>query len=283
MSWWREHKQRARSSRLRFINLTERRAGFFALFCAFSGAALAADPRPAPGLDPGGVAVAIISDGLDYTRPDIAARLARDGEGEIVGFDFADNDRYPFDASGAGTELARLVAAEAPAARIAPVRVPAQDAKALAKSLAFVARSPVRVALFAGRGGRQDGGWRSVQQMTMQIGGVLFVVPAGDESADLDHAGVSEATGNVIVVTASDGAGAILTAANRGAKSVDVAAPAASSSLAAARIAALAARIAEAEPESGGAALKTRVLSLAAVQPSGATSAGWIAEPARRR
>jgi hypothetical protein len=37
-------------------------------------------PLP-PGRDPGGQAVALISTGIDYTRLDIAARLARDGEG----------------------------------------------------------------------------------------------------------------------------------------------------------------------------------------------------------
>lgn len=56
----------------------------------------AGKPRVPPGVDPGGVAIAIIGGGIDYTRPEIAARLARDGEGEIVGWDFIDNDRRPF-------------------------------------------------------------------------------------------------------------------------------------------------------------------------------------------
>ena len=54
-------------------------------------------PRVPPGRDPGGVAVAIIGSGIDYTRPEIAARLARDGEGEIIGWDFLDNDRRPYE------------------------------------------------------------------------------------------------------------------------------------------------------------------------------------------
>lgn len=54
-------------------------------------------PRVPPGVDPGGVAIAIIGNGIDYTRPEIAARLARDGEGEIVGWDFVDDDRRPFE------------------------------------------------------------------------------------------------------------------------------------------------------------------------------------------
>ncbi len=53
-------------------------------------------PRVPPGVDPGGVAVAIIGSGIDYTKPEIAKRLARDGEGEIIGWDFVDNDRRPY-------------------------------------------------------------------------------------------------------------------------------------------------------------------------------------------
>ncbi len=68
-----------------------------ALAATSASAQKAADkPRVPPGVDPGGVAVAIIGGGIDYTRPEIAARLARDGEGEIVGWDFIDNDRRPF-------------------------------------------------------------------------------------------------------------------------------------------------------------------------------------------
>lgn len=57
----------------------------------------AGKPRVPPGIDPGGRTVALVGNGVDYRRPEIAARLARDGEGEIVGWDFLDGDRRPFD------------------------------------------------------------------------------------------------------------------------------------------------------------------------------------------
>lgn len=71
------------------------------LALAWAGAAaMAADaprkPKLPPGVDPGGLAMAVIGDGIDYTRPEIATRLARDGEGELVGFDLVDRDRLPF-------------------------------------------------------------------------------------------------------------------------------------------------------------------------------------------
>ncbi len=58
--------------------------------------ATAVKPKVPVGVDPGGVAVAFIGPGLDYTQPDIAESLARDGEGELIGFDLVANDRKPF-------------------------------------------------------------------------------------------------------------------------------------------------------------------------------------------
>ena len=42
-------------------------------------AQLAGKPKVPPGRDPGGVAIAVIGSGVDYTLTNIARRLARDG------------------------------------------------------------------------------------------------------------------------------------------------------------------------------------------------------------
>lgn len=55
-----------------------------------------AKPKVPIGVDPGGIPVAFIGPGLDYTQPDIAENLARDGEGELIGFDLIAQDRKPF-------------------------------------------------------------------------------------------------------------------------------------------------------------------------------------------
>ncbi len=57
--------------------------------------ALAADPKVPTGLDPGGTAIGLVTTGIDYTDPEIAARLARDGEGEAIGMDLVDGERLP--------------------------------------------------------------------------------------------------------------------------------------------------------------------------------------------
>ena len=59
-----------------------------------------AKPKVPPGTDPGGTAIALIAHGVDYTDPEIAPRLARDGEGDIIGWDFIAGDNKPY-AAGA--------------------------------------------------------------------------------------------------------------------------------------------------------------------------------------
>lgn len=100
-------------------------------------------PRVPPGVDPGGVAVAIIGSGIDYTRPEIAARLARDGEGEIVGWDFTDNDRRPFERCGTRgaptgycneTPLGLVTSNKV---RIIPLRAQLQNERSLVEAVRF--------------------------------------------------------------------------------------------------------------------------------------------------
>ena len=63
-------------------------------------------PRLPAGLDPGGVAVALLSTGIDYQASDIARRLARDGEGDLIGWDLVDRDNRPFNGAAAETPAA---------------------------------------------------------------------------------------------------------------------------------------------------------------------------------
>jgi hypothetical protein len=119
----------------------------FAIVC---GTAMAADPKvppasPAEDRRP----VAILTTGFDYTRSEIAARLARDGEGEIIAWDVRGDDRFPF-AIAEDTELltalVNLLPATAPVSLL-PVRVDPDDPASLAKALAFIARTPARTVL----------------------------------------------------------------------------------------------------------------------------------------
>jgi hypothetical protein len=105
------------------------------------------DPAPMPGLDPGGVMVALIGRGVDYTRPGMANRLARDGEGEIIGFDLIDRDRRPFCRTGceAVTDAAMALLAAAPQSRLAVFRVEGAAAAAPAVQMAAQATAAIVV------------------------------------------------------------------------------------------------------------------------------------------
>lgn len=77
-----------------------------------------------------GVRVAVLDTGLDTTHPAFAGRLARRGDGSLLGRDFVDDDADPSEGGveadrgwGHGTHVAGLVALAAPDARLMPVRV----------------------------------------------------------------------------------------------------------------------------------------------------------------
>jgi subtilisin family serine protease len=188
---------------------------------ALSRAAVAEPRKPPlpPGRDPGGIAIALISTGIDYTQPDVAARLARDGEGELIGWDAVDGDNRPLAAHGAtpaswapnwggdGTLLARAVGARG--RRLIPVRISPAEPASLALAVGFLAETPARiVALPMWSALRAE--WEPFQRAASRFSDLLFVVAAGDEGKNLDADPVWPAAfglGNVLVVSLPGSAG----------------------------------------------------------------------------
>lgn len=148
--------------------------------------ASADDPPVPPGLDPGGEAIAIISDGVDYTVPEIAAKLARDGEGEPIAFDLIDGDVRPYSPAGTGhgTRLARIVLATYPGSRLVVVRVATTDPVALARAAVFASRTPARI-IALGFWGSQPELWRPFAEAARAADNVTFVFPGGNSAARL--------------------------------------------------------------------------------------------------
>lgn len=132
------------------------RAAALALSAGLSlaAAARADDPPLAPGHDPSGTPVAVLSAGFDTTRPELARLLARDGEGEAIAWDAADNDPRPFARDGDGTDIA-LAAAAHGGVRIVPVRIATDDPASLARGVAFAVQTPARIVLAAPSAGTQ--------------------------------------------------------------------------------------------------------------------------------
>ncbi len=111
-------------------------------------------PNVPPGTDPGGIAVGMIGFGVDYTDPEIAPRLARDGEGEIIGWDVIDGDRHPYAsardqtdprADRGGTALAKLMLSAYQRARLVPVRAKLDDPRSMAQAIGFLIKTPARI------------------------------------------------------------------------------------------------------------------------------------------
>jgi hypothetical protein len=178
---------------------------------AVLAAKAAAQDKPAvpPGRDPGGVAVALIATGIDYRLPGLARRLARDGEGELIGWDLEDNDRRPFD-KGKGQGVDGTVVAGfllgAEGVRLVPVRIHPTDPASLSRGLAFAARTPARAALLVTPGATPET-WAALRQAAPRLKHLLLILAAGGGAAAaadvlaLDNvAGVEEASDGVDAV-----------------------------------------------------------------------------------
>jgi hypothetical protein len=146
---------------------------------------------PVPvGVDPGGTAIALIATGIDYTHPEIRDRLARDGEGEIIGYDLIDNDNRPYAATSlpenhdgaVDTLLARRILSTYRHARLVPVRVDPKDKIMLARALAFTATTPARIVAVPLWGESRET-WEFFQQAADQVPDHLLILPAGGADA----------------------------------------------------------------------------------------------------
>lgn len=236
-----------------------------------------------------GVPVALIDTGVNYTLPAIAARLARAADGRLLGYDFWDLDERPFDINLTrspffpgrhGTEVASLVIAEAPVARLLPYRFPRPDMRRLGELVEQAAADGARLAnlSLASFNPRE---WDSFLAAVDRHPEILFVVAAGNHRRDLDRHPVYPAAAkrpNLVTVTAGDVAGALANGVNWGRRSVDLMAPAGpvavldfdgasrlvtGSSYATARVTALAACLAAAHPDWSALQLKARLFALA--------------------
>lgn len=266
------------------------------------------NPAAPAGVDAQGVSVAVIDSGIAYTRPDIAARLARGPDGAMIGRDFWDMDGFPFDADTSaspflvrrhGTLLADILLAEGPAMRLIPVRYPRPRMARFKQLVEFIAAAGAGIATLA-MGSDNSGDWQAFRDAAAAEPELLFVVSAGNNGRDIDQTPVYPASfdlGNLLVVTSVTAVGAWARGSNWGAVAVDVAVPAetltardyqnrlrpvAGSSFAVPRIAALAARLKAKHPDWRAARLKAVILALARPLPGAGpprTAAGWIAAP----
>jgi hypothetical protein len=242
---------------------------------------------PVPvGLGTPGIPVAIVDAGVNYLLPYMAARLARDPDGHILGFDYWDMDDRPFDANPArspffpqrhGTRTASLLLHEAPVARVVPYRYPRPAMERMADLVEDAAQKGVLVVNLS-LGGNRAEEWQAFQQAAEAHPEMLFVVSAGNNGRDLDSRPVFPAAltmENLLTVSSSEPDGRPAQGSNWGRTTVDLMTPAenvlvtdfqgrpavvSGSSYAAARVSALGACLLADNPEWRAAELKTALL-----------------------
>lgn len=95
------------------------------LFANVASAQSPLKPLVPEGRDPGGIPIALLGPGVDYTDPDIAAHLARRDNGQILGADDNASDGLPFESatSRLGAKFARALLSRVPNSRLIPVRL----------------------------------------------------------------------------------------------------------------------------------------------------------------
>jgi len=258
------------------------------------------------------VSVALVDAGVNYLLPVIGERLARDAQGEILGFDYWDLDRRPFDANPArspffpqrhGTQTASLLLQESPDTRLIPYRYPRPDMTRMAELIDAAAAAGV-VILNMSLGSNRAEEWRAFEQAAAAHPDMLFVVSAGNNGRDIDSQPVYPAAlnlNNMLVVSSADADGHPAPGSNWGRESVDLLVPAeemlvtdfyghskvvSGSSYAAARVSALAACLLQENPDWRAEILKAAILEQAQ-SPDAQTAAystfGFLPDPGARQ
>jgi len=265
------------------------------------------DPVVPAGRDPGGVRVALVDAGVNYLLPAVARRLARDAAGRPLGYDYWDDDPRPFDSNPAhspfftqrhGTRTASLLLREAPVASLVPYRYPRPDMSRMTALVEAAAAAGV-VVVNLSLGSRDAGEWKAFAAAVAAQPGMLFVVSAGNDGADLDEAPVYPAAlphENVLTVTSVTVDGRLARGSNRGRERVDLGVPGehvrvtgfdgeprfvSGSSYAAVRVSALAACLLAANPRWRAPDLRRALIARAErpAQPADATRHGVILAP----
>ena len=225
-------------------------------------------PQESP-VDSTPVRVAMIDSGVNYRLPEINRGLARDADGQLIGYDYWDMDKLPYDAHPTGssffvqrhgTRTASILLREAPGVALVPYRYPRPDMSRMQSLIEHASRHQV-IIVGMPLGSNRKADWNSFEKVARAHAQMLFIVSAGNNGRNIDEEPVYPAAldlDNVLVVTSADDFVAPAERTNWGRISVDYMVPAeriaaldysgseisvSGSSYAVARVAALAARL----------------------------------------
>jgi len=165
--------------------------------------------------EPTAIRAGLVDSGVNYLLPEINQRLARDNQGEIIGFDFWDNDKLPFDVhfgpspfhiSRHGTGTASLLLKEAPFIELVPYRYPRPAMQRMRDLVEHAAANNVHIVGLP-LGGNKPDEWQDFAEAALEHPDILFIASAGNNGRNIDNQPVYPAAlelPNLLVVTSAD-------------------------------------------------------------------------------
>ena len=249
--------------------------------------------------------LALVDTGVNYNLPMVQKHLALGQDGQLIGYDFWDNDNRPFDKDPRknaffplhhGTTVFSALSQELGDLKAAIYRFPAHNMCRFNDLIDHAENAGVRIVNMSMGSYSQDD-WTCFHDGAKQHPHILFVISAGNDGFDIDVNPVFPASfdlENIVVVTSSDLFGRLPPQSNYGRVSVDLMVPAeqvdvfdhrgvfttaSGSSFAAPRVAALAARFLKKNVEASTADIIDFLKSRAINSGSTPVRFGWIPDP----
>ena len=249
--------------------------------------------------------LALVDTGVNYNLPMVQKNLAIDQDGQLIGYDFWDNDNRPFDKDPRrnaffplhhGTTVFSALSNELDDLKIAIYRFPAENMCLFSNLIDHAQIAGIKIInMSMGSYSRDD--WICFYDGAKKHPNILFVISAGNDGFDIDFNPVFPASldlENMVVVTSSDQFGRLPPQSNYGQVSVDLMVPAekvdvfdhrgvyttaGGSSYAEPRVAALAARYLRENTGASTADIIDFLKSRAINSRSSPVSFGWIPDP----
>lgn len=259
-------------------------------------------PRPAETKSP---LLGIADTGVNYLLPELQVHIARTTEGMLLGYDFWDMDKRPFDSDPRqnpyypfhhGTTVFSVLAAEAPDEELAVYRFPALDMCRFKTLINHAIQAGIRILnISMGSGNIED--WTCFANAAQSAPSILFIVSAGNNGRNIDDFPIYPAAltlDNLFVVSSSDDFGRRGPSSNFGPRHVDVFVPAeqlpvtdhrgvrtftGGTSYAAPRVAALAVRYLRANPGADTQQIIGFLQRRAISGEQNISAFGWIPDP----
>ena len=249
--------------------------------------------------------LALVDTGVNYNLPMVQKHLALGQDGQLIGYDFWDNDNRPFDKDPRknaffplhhGTTVFSALSQELGDLKAAIYRFPAHNMCRFNDLIDHAENAGVRIVNMSMGSYSQDD-WTCFHDGAKQHPHILFVISAGNDGFDIDVNPVFPASfdlENIVVVTSSDLFGRLPPQSNYGRVSVDLMVPAeqvdvfdhrgvfttaSGSSFAAPRVAALAARFLKKNIEASTTDIIDFLKSRAINSGSTPVRFGWIPDP----